>query len=125
MCDYSLEMYRSRPAAVGEEYVSNRFPSGSVGFIASGDTSTAICMACDTRIQLENISEHVQRTYGVAASEEVVFIRREIGPHHDAVRFANGTELTLQQMGPNVKALVIDALAAEPFHDKGRVLENA
>jgi hypothetical protein len=110
MCDYSLEMYRSRPAQVGEEYSSHRFPSGSVGFVSPGDTSVAVCMACDTRLKLENISEHVQRTYGVTASEEVVFIRREVGPHHDAVRFANGAELTLQQLGPNVKAGLIDGL---------------
>lgn len=110
MCDYSLEMYRSRPAQVGEEYSSHRFPSGSVGFVSPGDTSVAVCMACDTRLKLENISEHVQRTYGVSGSEEVVFIRREVGPHHDAVRFANGAELTLQQLGPNVKAGLIDGL---------------
>ena len=110
MCDYSLEMYHSRPAAVGETYVSHRFPSGSVGFVAAGETSVAVCMACDSRIRLENVSEHVQRTYGVKATEEVVFIRREVGPHHDAVRFANGAELTLQQLGPNVSASVTDAL---------------
>lgn len=112
MCDYSLEMYRSRPAQVGEEYASHRFPSGSVGFVSPGDTSVAVCMACDTRLRLEGISEHVQRTYGVTSAEDVVFIRREVGPHHDAVRFANGAELTLQQLGPNVKASVIDALSA-------------
>ncbi len=111
MCDYSLEMYRSRPAQVGEEYSSHRFPSGSVGFVAPGETSVAICMACDTRIQLENISEHVQRTYGVTATEEVVFIRRDVGPHHDGVRFHNGAELTLQQLGPNVTAVVVDGLS--------------
>ena len=34
MCDYSLEMYQSRPAQQGEEYISNRFRSGSVGFVS-------------------------------------------------------------------------------------------
>ena len=47
MCDYSLEMYQSRPAQQGEEYISNRFPSGSIGFVSPGDQSIAICMACD------------------------------------------------------------------------------
>jgi len=115
MCDYSLEMYHSRPATVGEEYVSHRFPSGSVGFVAAGETSVAVCMACDSRLRLENVSEHVQRTYGVKGSEEVVFIRREVGPHHDAVRFSNGAELTLQQLGPNVSASVTDALTANAW----------
>src|SRR4051794_9248062 len=60
MCDYSLEMYQSRPARQGEEYVSNKFPSGSIGFVARGDQSVAICMACDTRLRLECISPLVQ-----------------------------------------------------------------
>ena len=29
MCDYSLEAFQSRPARKGEEYISNRFPSGN------------------------------------------------------------------------------------------------
>ena len=48
MCDFSLELYRSRPARVGERYETPRFPSGTVGFIAPGDVSTAVCMAYDT-----------------------------------------------------------------------------
>jgi hypothetical protein len=37
MCDYSLEMYASRPAREGEIYVITRFPSGSVGLASAGD----------------------------------------------------------------------------------------
>jgi hypothetical protein len=40
MCDYSLEQYRSRPARVGESYLTHRFPSGTIGFIAPGDSRT-------------------------------------------------------------------------------------
>jgi hypothetical protein len=54
MCDYSLEAFQSRPARMGEEYVSNRFPSGSVGFVAPGDQSVAICMACDMELELSH-----------------------------------------------------------------------
>src|SRR5260370_16388430 len=49
MCDYSLEMYGSRPAREGELYVTTRFPSGSIGFASPGDPRTAVCMQCDTR----------------------------------------------------------------------------
>ena len=42
MCDFSLELYRSRPARVGERYETHRFPSSTVGFIAPGDCSTAV-----------------------------------------------------------------------------------
>jgi len=47
---------------------------------------------------------------GVSAEEDVTFIRLETGPHHDGVRFANGKQVTLQQLGPDVKGYVIDTL---------------
>ncbi|MGB6438049.1 MAG: hypothetical protein WBE89_01675, partial [Methyloceanibacter sp.] len=63
MCDFSLELYRSRPARVGERY----------GFIAPGDVSTAVCMAYDTHLRLEGISQVVQNACGVMADEDVTF----------------------------------------------------
>ena len=110
MCDYSLELYRSRPAQQGEKYRTHRFPSGSVGFIAPGDTSTAVCIACDTRLRLEGIPESVQQIHGVSANEDVTFVRLDSGCYRDAVRFANGAKADLQRLGPGVSALVIDAL---------------
>src|SRR4029077_20751450 len=100
MCDYSLEFYRSRPAQLGERYETHQFPSFSVGFIAPGDPSTAVCMACDTKLKLEDIPERVQRAYFVSPTEEVIFTRLEKGPHHDGVRFGNSAEVTLQELGP-------------------------
>ena len=62
MCDYSLEAYRSRPARLGERYETHRFESYSIGFIAPGDPSIAVCMAYDTKLRLEGIPEVVQRS---------------------------------------------------------------
>jgi hypothetical protein len=112
MCDYSLEMYRSRPAQAGEQYATHRFPSGTVGLVSPGDPATAVCLACDTRLVLESIPETVQKLYGIDDRAEAVFTRLERGPHHDGVRFANGVELAFQQLGPGVKARVVDALEA-------------
>ena len=42
MCDYSLEFYRSRQAVYDEHYTLHRFGSGTLGFIAEGDCTTAI-----------------------------------------------------------------------------------
>jgi hypothetical protein len=61
MCDYSLEAYRSRPAQLGERYETHRFESYSVGFVAPGDPSTAVCLECDMKLRLEGIPERVQR----------------------------------------------------------------
>jgi hypothetical protein len=56
MCDYSLEHYRSRPAPLGEKYETHQFDSLSIGFIAPGDPSTAVCIAYDTKLKLECIT---------------------------------------------------------------------
>jgi hypothetical protein len=112
MCDYSLEHYRSRPAQLGEKYETHQFESRSIGFIAPGDATTAICMAYDTKLRLEGISEPVQRRLGVSAIEIVTFTRLEAGPHHDGVRFANGAEFTLQELGPGVTGYVDDVLSS-------------
>ena len=69
MCDYSLEHYRSRPARQSEPYETNRFPSGSIGFVVPGDQSMAICMTCDTRLTLENIPEILQTRLGIGSHE--------------------------------------------------------
>lgn len=110
MCDYSLEIYRSRPASAGEKYETRRFPSQTVGVVAPSDPSTAVCMACDTRLRLEGVPETVQMTYGVSAKETVTFARIEPGPHHDGIVFENGAQVTLQQLGPGVQVMVVDAL---------------
>ena len=112
MCDYSLEAYRSRPAQLGERYETHRFESYSVGFVAPGDPSTAVCMECDMKLRLEGIPERVQRAKCVLANEDVTFARIEKGVHHDGVRFGNGAEVTLQELGPGVKGSLYDALSS-------------
>lgn len=110
MCDYSLDAYRSRPAREGERYATHRFPSGAVGFVAPGDTVTAICMAYDTKLTLEGIPPAVQKTTGAQARESVTFSRIENQLFQDGVRFENGALISLQQLGPGVRACVVDAL---------------
>jgi hypothetical protein len=110
MCDYSLETYRSRPAQLGERYETRQFQSSSVGFVAPGDPSIAVCMAYDMKLRLEGIPERVQKAKCVSANEDVTFTRLEKGPHHDGVRFANGAEVSLQELGWGVKGYLYNAL---------------
>jgi hypothetical protein len=70
MCDYSLEMYGSRPAREGEIYVTTRFPSGSIGFASAGDPRTAVCMQCDTKVMLTDIPPALQTAFRVGAEVE-------------------------------------------------------
>jgi hypothetical protein len=46
----------------------------------------------------------------VSANEDVTFTRLEQGHHHDGVRFANGGEVTLQELGAGVKGYLYDTL---------------
>lgn len=123
MCDYSLEVYRSRPAVTGERYETHRFATGTIGFVAPGDTSVAVCMACDTRLALSDLPESVQKECGVGAQAEAIFTRLEAGPHHDGIRFANGSQILLQRLGTGVKADVLDTLSA-PRSWTRRLLET-
>ena len=106
MCDYSLELYRSRPAVQEEQYTLHRFPSGTMGFVAARDCETAVCMAPGARLHLEGIGETVQRAFAVGAAEDVVMTRLDVTghAHRDAVRFANGREVLLQSLNAGLSA---------------------
>ncbi|MBX9944974.1 MAG: hypothetical protein K2Y40_12900 [Reyranella sp.] len=109
MCDYSLELYRSRPAVEEEQYVLRRFASGTMGFTAGNDCETAVCIPADARLRLAGIGEAVQRALAVGPVEEVVMVRTEAPAHahRDAVKFANGREVTLQGLNAGVTAEVV------------------
>ena len=106
MCDYSLELYRSRPAVQEEQYTLHRFPSGTMGFIAGRDCETAVCMPANAQLRLEGIGETVQRAFAVGPVEDVVMTRLDVTghAHRDAVRFANGREVLLQSLNVGVTA---------------------
>jgi hypothetical protein len=110
MCDYSLELYRSKPARIGEKYVLTRFRSGAVGFASPGDCSTAVCIPYDAELRLEGIPEALQRELGVGPDEEVTFTRVDYGRFQDGFRFANGAETSLQRLNPGITAAVTRSL---------------
>jgi hypothetical protein len=109
MCDYSLEMYASRPAREFEEYVTTRFLSGSIGLASPGDCTTAVCVQYDTRLKLEGISSDVQSHLGVRDGEEVVFARLDYGRYADGIRFPNKKEISLQLLGLGVRVTLAQA----------------
>ena len=106
MCDYSLEMYGSRPAREGELYVTTRFPSGSIGFASAGDPRTAVCMQCDTKVMLTNIPVALQNALRIGAEAETLFAQREAGLYRDGLRLADGRFVSLQDLQPGIHAYV-------------------
>jgi hypothetical protein len=111
MCDYSLEMYASRPASESEKYVTTRFPSGTIGLAVPGDCTTAVCVEYDAPLKLEGISSELQRHLGVGPSESVVFERLHYGygRYSDGIKFANGKQISLQLLGPGVTITLVQA----------------
>lgn len=106
MCDYSLEMYGSRPAREGERYVTTRFPSGTIGLAAPDKPGTAVCLACDTPLAIDSIPDELRRAHGLKDREEAVFIRLDSGSYRDGVRFGNGAEVSLQRFLPGTGVMV-------------------
>jgi hypothetical protein len=106
MCDYSLEMYASRPAREGETYVITRFPSGSVGLASAGDPKTAVCVQCDTQLVLSDIPNSLQLLLGVRSNEKVIFTRLDHGVYRDGVKFENGRTASLQQLRAGIRVHV-------------------
>ena len=113
MCDYSLEMYASRPARQSESYTTTRFPSGSIGLVSPGDRATAICVQYDTKLELTDIPAPVRERYNLGERESVVFARIETGAYHDGVVLKDGAIVSLQQIGPGVKVAVEALLETE------------
>jgi len=99
-----------------------------IGFVAPGDPSTAVCMECDMKLRLEGIPERVQRAKCVSANEDVTFTRIEKGFHHDGLRFGNGAQVTLQELGPGVKGYLYDSLSSaiwKPNTERVNILNRA
>ncbi len=110
MCDYSLEMYGSRPAREGERYVTTRFPSGSMGLASPGQLGTPVCMACDTRLSIADIPAELAARHGIPASAEATFVRLDTGSYRDGLKFDNGAELSLQQLPAGISVAIADEL---------------
>ena len=124
MCDSSLEMYGSRPAREGEYYVTTRFPSGSIGFSATGDPRTAVCMQCDTRLMLTDIPGDLQARLNVGERAELTFAQIDSGAYRDGLRLADGRFVSLQQLRPGIHAYVPALLEHGASRTQAQLLES-
>jgi hypothetical protein len=110
MCDYSLEMYKSRAAQAEDKLVTSRFPSGSIGLIEEGgDKSCATCIAKDTVLKLDlsnDAFEPLRNRHELGLTEAVTFLQMDSGVYRDGIRFENGVELSLQQLPAGIPVQV-------------------
>jgi hypothetical protein len=106
MCDYSLEMYGSRPARESEAYITTRFPSGTIGFASPGDPRTAVCMPCDTQLVLTDVPSDLQARFAIDAVADVTLAQADGGGHRDGLRLPSGRFVSLQELRPGIHAYI-------------------
>ena len=131
MCDYSLMSIPNRLAVAGEELVTHRFHSGSLGLAApepkpvgfwaalkrsfSPPLTPAVCIPPGARLTLQDIPVLAQRELGIEPVEEVTFtqITAADNNYRDAVRFRNGREIRLQELCEGIRVRVEDLSASD------------
>ena len=120
MCDYSLHLVASRPAAVGDKLVSTDFArSITRGFAAVGDADTAVCLLPGTELAFEdNVTyDRAFSLFGKARVGHKVARFRQINMedpnvHHDALEFPGGQIVLLTRLTPGQHATVLQMPAA-------------
>jgi len=118
MCDYSLELVRSRPAKVGDKVVTRNFGTGTCGFAAADDPRLAVCVMPGTELAFARevacwpggLLGWRMRTIN---HRTAIFrqINKDKRAHHDALEFPDGrTELlTLLREGQEATVLQLPA----------------
>jgi hypothetical protein len=143
MCDYSLMAIPNRLATEGEELVSHRFQTGSMGLAAASafpknpnppeakwrlrslldiffnarhhQAVAAVCIPPGSRLMLQDIPARAQKDYMVGPEEEVTFFQISAmeNTYRDAVRFRNGKQMRLQELHEGQRVTVLDLGNAE------------
>ena len=143
MCDYSLMAVPNRLAHEGEELVTYRFQTGSLGLASPSDIKRAacttpasrgfwnnlklffnppkhvpvpaVCIPPGARLRLEGVSSRMQAEMGVGPVEDVTFTQTSAAAntYRDAVRFSNGKQLRLQECREGLRVKVLDLSMAE------------
>jgi hypothetical protein len=153
MCDYSLMNVPNRLAREGEELVIHRFPTGSLGLAAPTDLKRAsrptpapktfwkalmsfldppqddpVCAVCippGARLTIHDLPDRLRRAFGVASVETVTFTQISAAEHayRDAIHFANGRTIRLQELGEGLRLTVLDLSLAGEL-DRGALREE-
>jgi hypothetical protein len=110
MCDYSLQKVKSRPAKVGEKLRTQHFDTGTIGFAAPGDSTTAVCVLPGT--ELAWCSPRGLFGWKVVVLNHTTAIFRQVNKdypqtHHDALEFPDGQMVLLTNLFEGQEATVL------------------
>lgn len=144
MCDYSLINIPNRLAKTGEDLVTHRFPTGSLGLASPVDLAAAeaketarpnvwmrlrrfftppqnaavpaVCIPPGARLLLQDIPPNRQDRWQVSEVEEVAFtqVTLAVGHFRDAIRFSNGCQILFQELIGGQRVRVLDVSCEEP-----------
>jgi hypothetical protein len=128
MCDYSLELIRSRPAKAGDKLVSTSFPNTPTrGFASADDHNVAVCLLPGTElsfeqeIRCEGVIFSWTPGHKVAKFQQVNNGKQHL--HRDALEFPDGKIVLLTQLreGQHATVLQLPALPSRgAVHDTER-----
>lgn len=118
MCDYSLQHVKSRPAKVADKLVTHNFGTGTRGFCAPDDRSTAVCLIPGTELAFErpimaNVPTEAHRTAIFRQINKSVPYR-----HHDALELPGGQIVLLTQLSEGQIATVLQLPAQPRTHEE-------
>jgi hypothetical protein len=121
MCDYSLHHVKSRPAKVGDKLTTRNFGTGTRGFAAPEDATTAVCVLPGTELafaQEPAFTASGTLGWGAKAVNHKTAIFRQINKnqprvHHDALEFPDGQMVLLTELLEGQEASVLQ-LPARP-----------
>lgn len=118
MCDYSLQHVKSRPAKVADKLVTHNFGTGTRGFCASDDRSTAVCLIPGTELAFErpimaNVPTEAHRTAIFRQLNKSLPYR-----HHDALELPGGQMVLLTQLCEGQVATVLQLPAQPRTHEE-------
>jgi hypothetical protein len=119
MCDFSLHNVKSRPAKVGDKLTTHNFNTGTCGFAAPEDSTTAVCILPGTELAFSaEVICASSRLFDWRTISSRTAIFRQIDKdvpqvHHDALEFPDGTFVLLTDLHEGQQATVLQ-LPAQP-----------
>jgi hypothetical protein len=125
MCDYSLHSVKSRSARVGDKLTTRNFGTGTRGFAAPEDVSTAVCVLPGTELAFAGEVKCTASGFlgwGAKTLRHKTAIFRQINKnepriHHDALEFPDGQIVLLTDLCEGQEASVLQ-LPAQPTTTK-------
>jgi hypothetical protein len=121
MCDYSLVNVKSRSAKVGDKLTTRNFGTGTRGFAAPEDVTTAVCVLPGTELafsQEPTCAASGVLGWGAKTINHKTAIFRQVNKdqprvHHDSLEFPDGQIVLLTEMLEGQEATVLQ-LPAQP-----------